>query len=46
MREIFEKEINNANHKVTIVPIDFETSSHFLRTFEQKYYFCTPKITM
>ena len=46
MRKNFEKEINNAKHKATIVPIDFETSSHFLRTFEQKYYFCTLKITM
>jgi hypothetical protein len=46
MKDVFEKEILNVKHKVTVVPMDLETNSQKMRTFGQKYYFCTLKKTM
>ncbi len=46
MKDVFEKEILNVKHKVTVVPMDPEINSQKMRTFEQKYYFCTLNKTM
>ena len=46
MKDIFEDEISGIKDYGTTVPIDSEINSQKMRTFEQKYYFCTLKQTM
>ena len=43
MKEIFENGINNVKHKLTILPIALDVNSQKMRTFNEKYYFCTLK---
>ena len=46
MKDYFEYEIIVAKHQGTNIPRDLEINSQKMRTFEQKYYFWTPKQTM
>lgn len=46
MEDVFENEICGNKDHATTVPIDLDINSQKMRTFEQKYYFCTLKQTM
>ena len=46
MKDIFEDETSRSKDHGITVPIDPEINSQKMRTFGQKYYFCTPKQTM
>lgn len=46
MKDIFEDETRIVKHRETSIPIDLEINSQKMRTFGQKYYFCTLKQAM
>ena len=46
MKDLFEDKICVVKYKGTSVQIDLEINSQKMRTFGQKYYFCTLKQTM
>ena len=41
-----KEEVSKVKRMATTIPIDVETNSQKMRTFEQKYYFCTLKKMM
>ena len=43
MKDIFEDKIRIVKRKGTFISIDLEINSQKMRTFGQKYYFCTLK---
>lgn len=46
MKDVFKNEISGIKDHGITVPTDFGINSQKMRTFGQKYYFCTPKQTM